>query len=61
MEEGQILVYQEAGAEKKRYVAGVSIALNHKGESLYVNINSIYKQAAEQFGVDEKEITLAQY
>lgn len=61
LQEGQILVYQESGAEKMRYVAGISIAINHKGESLSVDINSIYQQAAEKFGVDEKEITLAQY
>ena len=61
LEEGQVLVYQEAGAEKMRYVAGVSIAYNHKGECVSMDMNEIYKRAAKEFGVDEKDISRAQY
>jgi hypothetical protein len=61
MEEEQVLVYQESGSEKMRYVTGVSIAHNYKGESVCIDINDIYKRAAKEFGVNEHKISLAQY
>ena len=61
MEEGQILVMQEVGWEKLRYVTGHAVAYNKAGASTSVNIDDIYAKAAAFFEVKEDDITLAQY
>lgn len=61
MEDDQILVMMVTGAEKLRYLTGHADAYNSKGEWCAVNINDIYKKAAEQFGVDVASITACEY
>jgi hypothetical protein len=41
-----VFVFMEAGAEKLRYVVGVAVAVNARGESASVSLNDIYAQAA---------------
>jgi hypothetical protein len=62
--EGEVLVIMEAGAEKLRYIVGVSVAFIRRGDkvqSIFVDIESIYKKAAKKFGVPRAEITDATY
>lgn len=62
LQEGQILIMQEVGAEKLRYLTGWAEAYQAKtGEAVMVSIDDIYKKAAEKFGVDVNSISLAQY
>ncbi len=41
---GEVAVFQEVGAEKLRYLVGYSVAVNDKGEKLWVDIEDIYKK-----------------
>ena len=52
--EGEVLVIEEVGSEKMRYLVGVSYAYNHKGECLYVNMASALREkvAAEWGALD---------
>ncbi len=47
----------EVGSERLRYVSGLAVAVNHKGECVRVDLNSIYK-AARRLGPN---ITRAEY
>ena len=40
--EGEVAVFQEAGAEKQRYVTGFALAVNHTGDTITVDIDDIY-------------------
>lgn len=44
LKEDEVAVIQEVGAEKLRYITGFSMAVNHKGEILYVGLDQIYKK-----------------
>ena len=61
MEDDQVLVMMESGAEKLRYITGNAMAFNAKGDSVRVNLNDIYKKAAETFGASADDITAAEY
>lgn len=61
MEDGQILIMQEVGAEKLRYLTGIANAYTSKGLHLQVSLDDIYEQAANEFGVPINEITNAVY
>ena len=62
LKEGQILVMQEIGAEKLRYLTGYAGAYQAKtGNAVVVSIDDIYKKAAKKFGVDVNDISIAQY
>lgn len=41
--EGQVAILEEIGSEKLRYLHGSSIAVNHRGETIEVNLNDMYK------------------
>jgi hypothetical protein len=58
---GQIAVLMEIGAEKLRYLTGVSIAVNHKGRVVELTLSDIYRKASRTFRVAENEITQATY
>ena len=45
MVDGEVLVFQLAGAEKHRYITGYAIAINSKGETVTVNLNDIMEKA----------------
>ncbi len=57
LQDGSVVVLMEIGAENLRYLIGVAIAVNSKGETETVDIRKIY-QAAEHLG---GEITEAEY
>lgn len=60
MDDNQILVMMEAGAEKLRYITGSAQAYNNAGEFCQVTLFDIYEKAQEYFGGDV-EITVAEY
>jgi len=41
-----VAILMESGAEKLRYVIGVAIAVNAKGESIQIELEDIYDRAA---------------
>lgn len=43
--DGWVAVIIEVGAEKLRYITGMATAINWKGETKYVNLESIYEHA----------------
>jgi hypothetical protein len=57
LEEDEVAIFMEVGAEKLRYLVGVAIAVNSKGEIKQVNLGEIYK-LADTLG---KNITIAEY
>lgn len=62
--EEEVLVIQEAGAEKLRYVVGVATAYVRRGQDVQhtqLSIDDIYARASEQFGVPDNVISRAVY
>lgn len=59
LQDGEVAIYQEVGAEKLRYLVGYSVAVNSKGEVATVNINDIYRIAQEELG--GQDITTCEY
>jgi hypothetical protein len=53
----EVAVLMEVGNEKLRYVNGTATAVNSKGETVYVNLESIY-ESARTLGAN---ITSAEY
>lgn len=47
LDEGEVAVFMEAGAEKLRYVCGYATAINSAGERRDVSLDSIYELAKE--------------
>ena len=58
--EGEVVIFQEIGAEKLRYLHGYSVAVAWTGETIRVDINDIYRLATEEF-IGCNEITEALY
>ena len=48
--DGEIAVLMEGGAEKLRYITGVAIAVNSKGEQVVLSLADIYARAEVAFG-----------
>jgi hypothetical protein len=64
VKEGEVLVIQQAGHEKLRYVSGYAAAFVRRGHDIDycdVGINDIYQKAAGEFNVDIGDITRAEY
>lgn len=63
VEVGQVLVFQEVGYEKLRYLTGYSCALIRRADnsvdSISINLVDIYDLAKEKFGVEH--VTSATY
>ena len=60
LQEGEVAILMEAGAEKCRYVCGWAQAINWKGEEVSISLGNIYNLAREKFeGCNE--ITVAEY
>ena len=53
----EVAVLMEGGNESLRYVTGVAVAVNNKGQSVCVNLDDIYAAA----GILGKNITRAEY
>lgn len=58
LQDDQVAVLMEVGAEKLRYLVGTAEAINAKGESIYLSLSQIYGMALEKFGIDP---TLAEF
>ncbi|MDD2741240.1 MAG: hypothetical protein PHV02_03145 [Rhodocyclaceae bacterium] len=52
LQDGEVAVLMQAGAEKLRYIGAYATAVNHKGETVDVSLNQIYQLAMDKFGVD---------
>ena len=52
LEEDSVAIWEEVGAEKLRYLAGVSIAVNSKGEVLDVALSDILDLIKDRWGND---------
>lgn len=61
MEPDQVLIIEEAGHEKLRYVTGWAEATRSDGRQVFVNINDIYDKAAAVFEIPRANITEATY
>lgn len=64
VKEGEVLVAMEVGNEKSRYVVGVAQAFVREGQevkSFRLNLDDVYKLAAEQFNKSVGDITYATY
>ncbi|TXI07690.1 MAG: hypothetical protein E6Q76_08230 [Rhizobium sp.] len=59
--EGEVAVFQSVGFDKSRYLTGYSSAVNHLGEEVAVNLDDIYKRAADTFKVPVESISTATY
>ena len=59
--DGEVLVAQEVGHEKLRYLTSVSCAFCKGKKPIYLNIDDIYQKAAKKFKVDSRNITHAEY
>lgn len=54
---GEVFIFQEIGAEKRRYLTGWATAVNSAGETLHVSIGDIYERVRAQWKVDLTEAT----
>lgn len=48
--EGAVAVLEAVGREKLVYLVGYAVAVNHRGETVTVNLDDIYEKAAEAWG-----------
>lgn len=61
MQDDQILIMMQCGAEKLRYITGDAQAYNSEGVCEFLSLDSIYARAALRFKVDESSISRAEY
>ena len=57
----EVCIIMTVGAEKKRYVTGEAIAINHDNKRTNVYLDDIYQKSANFFGVPINHITRATY
>ena len=58
--DGEVLVIEEVGSEKMRFLVGASYAFNHKGECLFVNMaDALREKVASEWGA--LDVTYAAY
>ena len=51
LQEDQIVVLIEAGAEKLRYITGYAVAFNKQAETVHLSLDDIYEAALNKFGI----------
>lgn len=56
--EGEVAIFMEAGAEKMRYVSGVTVAVNSAGDTRRIDLDDIY-ELAKELTTDQHPITRA--
>jgi hypothetical protein len=61
LQEGQIAVLMEIGAEKHRYLTGVAVAVDHAGKTVEVTLDDIYQSAANALNCEIEQITRCSY
>jgi len=52
LKEGEVVILQEVGNDKMRYLTGSSLAINHEGKSLQVDICDIYEKVKKEWNID---------
>lgn len=60
LQDGEVAIFMESGAEKLRYIVGYAEAINSDGERADVSLNNIYALAADLTDRPE-DITTAEY
>lgn len=55
--EGEVVVLMTIGAEKQRYLTGYSVAFDHTGTEVRVDIGDIYDKARLAFGMNPDQAT----
>lgn len=64
VKEGEVVVLMEAGAEKLRYITGNAqayVRIGDKVKTEYLDLNHIYHNAADKFGIAVESIDVAEY
>ena len=51
LKDGEVAIFMEAGHEKLRYVTGIAVAVNHKGDCTSVTLDDIYDRVRDEWGV----------
>jgi hypothetical protein len=59
--DGEIVVLMECGAEKLRYITGHATAFNNTGHRVELDLDDIYRIAAQLLHVPIENITKAEY
>lgn len=57
LKDDEILILQEAGNEKLRYVTGYAVAINSKGKTTSIEISDIYDIASKEFKIPKEKIS----
>jgi hypothetical protein len=57
LQEGEIAVLIEVGAEKLRYLCGHAVAVNWAGETEFLSLDRIYDLAFERWGIQPTDAT----
>jgi hypothetical protein len=52
LQEGEVAIFFEAGAEKLRYITGSAVAIAWNGEITEVCLNDIYDLVAKKYGIE---------
>lgn len=45
LEDGEVAIFMEAGAEKLRYIVGFAVAINNRHERIRISLDDIYDRA----------------
>lgn len=61
LQDGEVAVFMEAGAEKQRYVIGCAVAVNSKGECRTIHLHDIYDIAKAELTDNPTKVTVAEY
>jgi hypothetical protein len=56
LHDDDVCVLMEVGYEKLRYLVGIAIAVNAKGEERVINLDDIYTKAVEELGADKTRV-----
>ncbi|QIV79511.1 hypothetical protein [Mycolicibacterium frederiksbergense] len=59
LQDGQVAVFVHAGAEKLCYISAYSIAVHSSGQQVRIDINDVYRMAAQAFRLSADEIDSA--
>jgi hypothetical protein len=61
LNDGEVLVVQEVGAEKLRYLSGYASAYTNKGMVKSISIDDIYGAVSAETGIDVDSISTCEY
>ena len=52
LQEGEVAIFLEAGAEKLRYITGNALAIAWTGEIIEIDLTDIYELVAKKYGIE---------